>query len=74
MLSEFSSILRIDIGATGLNHREKHDGPEDPRQLDDLVKVKRLVLLDQRLTSCGIRRGAKALMCYLSEDEEDEGA
>lgn len=70
MLSEFSGVLGIDVRTTCLHHREKHDRPEDPRQLDDLVYLKILILLDQCLTRRWIRRGTKALMCDLRKDKE----
>lgn len=74
MLSKLSGILRIDVGTACLHHREKHNRPEDPRQLNDFVDIERLILLHQRFAGSWIRRRAKALVCNLCKEKEEKCA
>jgi hypothetical protein len=74
MLGELCGVLRVNIGAACLHHREQHDCPEDPWQLDDLAKLKLLVLLAECFACRRIWRWAEALVGDFCEDVEDEGA
>lgn len=74
MLSKLSGILRIDVGTASLHHREEHNRPEDPRQLDNFVYIELLILLHQRFAGRWIRRRAKALVCNLCKEKEEECA
>lgn len=74
MLSKLGRVLRVDIGAACLHHREKHDSPKHPRQFEDFTELELAVVLDKKLARGRIRWCPKALVGQLGKEEEDKRA
>lgn len=69
-LGQLGSILAEDCRSTRLKHRERHDSPEHPWELEHLFEFKLFVLLCQLLLGSSIASSLVMAITILVEEPE----